>query len=1082
MIRWLARLAVRGPVGANLAMLALIVSGFVVYRGMPREVFPDFSLEAVEVFSVYPGASPVDVERLVTAPIEDALDGLEGVDEMRSVSREGVSRVNLTLADGASITKVLSDARDRVRGGDVSLPEDVEDPLLFEVENRFPVIAVFIYGSADDLVLKRVAEEEARALEALPGVSSVVSTGLIEPQIWVEVVPEEMERHGLTLDALALAIRGRIAEAPLGSLEVDERQRLLRVGGDVQWGADLEDLPVATSPRGAVVTLGRVARLTEASSRGSSRGRFNGHPCVHMQVNKDEGADAIDVARTVLDHVGGRASAMLPGVAIGTNSDLSIYVRNRLRTMFESGAIGAALVLLALLLFLSPRVALVTALGIPLAFLGGILVSGAMGVTMNMITMFALIVVLGMIVDDAIVVGENVYRRMEEGDAPDVAAVEGTAEVGRAVVATILTSIAAFLPILLLPGSTGMFLQPLPIVVTACLVVSLVEAFTILPSHLAHWTSRRAVARMQARIQAGGGAARRWYSPLQDAYMGLLRGALAWRYVTLSVALAVGAVVGAVGLTRIPFVLFDQFESQLFFVSLRLDPSASLDDTETVCEAVEGMVDASGGGEVLSKHTLLGVAASKVSEFEIGPNLGQVWVELREGAGRERTTAEIIEALRAELAQLPALVESYEIGQPQTGPAGRAVEVALSGPDLDRLQVRADALIERLGRFSGVRDVRSDLESGKGRLEIVPNERGRLAGLTEADLALQLRAAFEGREVGALRRGPDEVDVVLKYPEEERSVVGALERLEVALPAAPGAPVERVPLRTVADAEIGRGPSSVGHEDRVRAVVVSADVDETEGNSARILRTLAGELAADGGLQPGESFKLRGQADETAKSIAGLGSAALLSGLLIYLILGTLFQSFLQPMVIMFIIPFAGVGMVLGHALMDRSITLMSLIGLLALAGVVVNDSLILVDFIGQRRRRGVAMLDAVLDSGRLRFRPIVLTSVTTMLGLLPLTFFVSGQARFLQPMAISIFFGLAVATLLILVLVPAAYVVLEDLVGLVRRGVGLPGGRGGPSADAAAGSVIGGGPEGGPGSAELGAGGPGAAPLDRAR
>ena len=339
-------------------------------------------------------------------------------------------------------------------------------------------------------------------------------------------------------------------------------------------------------------------------------------------------------------------------------------------------------------------------------------------------------------------------------------------------------------------------------------------------------------------------------------------------------------------------------------------------------------------------------------------------------------------------------MESYEIGQPQTGPAGRAVEVALSGPDLDRLRVRADELAVRLGRFAGVRDVRTDLDSGKGRVELVPNEQGRLAGLTEAGLAMELRAAFEGREVASLRRGPDEVEVVLKYPESERSVVGALERMEVTLPARGGGPAQRVPLRTVADAEVGRGPSSVGHEDRVRAVVVSADVEETEGNSAQILRTLAGELAADASMGPGESFKLRGQADETAKSMAGLWSAALLSGLLIYLILGTLFQSFLQPMVIMFIIPFAGVGMVLGHAL----------------------------------------MVQAVQDSGRLRFRPIVLTSVTTMLGLLPLTFFVSGQARFLQPMAISIFFGLAFATVLILILVPAAYVVLEDLIAVARR------------------------------------------------
>ncbi|MEM6568772.1 MAG: efflux RND transporter permease subunit [Planctomycetota bacterium] len=1033
----MARLAVRGPVGANLAMLALIVSGVVVYRGMPREVFPNFSLEAVEVFTVFPGASPIDVERLVTAPLEDVLDGLDGVDEMRSVSREGLSRIKLTLEDEARLSTVLADARDRVRGGDVELPDDAEDPLVYEVQNKFPVIAVFVHGWADDFVLKRVAEEHARAMESLPGVASVVSTGQLEPRIWVEVLPDELERHGLTIDAVGAAISARVAEVPLGTLEVDAKERLIRVGGDVQWARDLADVPVASSPTGGTVTLERVARLSEASRRGASRGRFDGQPCVHLQVNKTKRGDTIDIARLVRAYVAEAAADMPPGVALGTNSDLSIYVENRLRTMANSGALGAGLVILALLLFLSPRVALVTALGIPLSFLGGILLAGSMGVTMNMIAMFALIVVLGMIVDDAIVVGENVYRRMEEGEPPDVAAVEGTVEVGRAVVATILTSIAAFLPILLLPGSTGLFLRPLPIVVAACLVVSLFEAFTILPSHLAHWTSRRAVRRMQGRVREAGGEIRRWYSPLQDAYMGVLRGALRWRYATLAFALGGGAVIAALGATRIPFVLFDDFESKLFYVSLRLDPSASIDETDAIAAQVESIVDGVGGVEIESKHTLLGVAASDVANFEVGPNLGQVWVELIEGEGRVRTTSAIIEALRSDLRALPPIVESYEIAQPQTGPAGRAVEVALRGSDLDALQARAEGLVDRLGRFTGARDVRTDLESGKGELEIVPNDRGRLLGLSEAELAAQVRTAFEGREIASIRRGQDDVDIVLKYPEENRGRSGVLEELQVALPPSAGAndtAQRRVPLRSIADVRQGRGPSSIGHEDRQRAVVVSADVDETEGNAARILRTLDEELGADPSFAAGESFRLRGRAEETAKSMAGLGAAAIISVLLIYLVLGTLFQSFLQPFVIMFIIPFAGVGMVLGHALMDRSITLMSLIGLLALAGVVVNDSLILVDFVGQRRRRGVAMMAAVLESGRLRFRPIVLTSVTTMLGLAPLTFFATGQARFLQPMAISIFFGLAVATVLILVLVPVAYVVLEDMIGLVKR------------------------------------------------
>ncbi len=1043
MIRWLARIAVGNPVGANLAMIALAVSGLLVYRSMPREVFPDFSLDAVEVFTLSPGSSPVDVERLVTTPIEDVLDGLDGVKEMRSVSREGVSRIRLTLESGADVDEVLASARDRVRGGDVDLPDGTDDPTVAEAKNRFPVIAVFVYGSADEAVLKSIAEEQSRAMEALPGVTSVIATGLLEPRIWVEVDPLEMERHGMTLDEIGSAVAERVAEVPLGSLEVDQREKLLRVGGDVQWAADLAGLPIRTSPTGAVVTLERVARVTEAARRGASRGRFNGQPCVHLQVNKAGDGDTIDIATEVKDYVLNHADSMPPGVALGMNSDLSVYVRNRLQTMMESGLIGAALVLIALLGFLSPRVALVTALGIPLSFLGGILVAGSLGVTMNMIAMFALIVVLGMVVDDAIVVGENVYRRMEEGEDPETAAVEGTVEVGRAVFATILTSIAAFLPILLLTGTTGLFMRPLPIVVSACLVVSLFEAFTVLPSHLAHWTSKRAVARMQAQALAAGGEVRRWYTPIQDAYLRWLAVCLRWRYATLGLALGGGAMIGAFGGVRIPFVLFDDFESKLFFVSLRLDPSASIEQTESVCVAVEAAVEATSEGEVVSMHTLLGVAASDVASYELGAHLGQVWVELREGEGRVRSTGAVIEDLRATLGALPPIVESYEMGQPQTGPSGRAIEVSLRGPDLDVLRAAAGTLANDLAQYDGARDVRIDLESGKGQVDVSLNRRGRQVGLSEGSLARQLRTAFEGVEVASVRRGKDDVEIIVKHPEVDRTRPGVLGAMRVELPGTggEGAPLrgaqrrpQRVPLRDVANLVESVGPASVSHEDRVRSVVVSADVEETEGNSAQILRALETDLAHVFDGQTGYSFRVRGQAEEQAESLAGLGAAAIISGLLIYLVLGTLFQSFLQPLVIMFIIPFAGVGMVLGHALMDRSITLMSLIGLLALAGVVVNDSLILVDFIGQRRRAGMALMQAVVDSGRLRFRPILLTSVTTMLGLMPLTFFATGQARFLQPMAISIFFGLSLATVLILVLVPVTYLVLEDVVGLFRR------------------------------------------------
>jgi len=1039
MIRAIARLAVGNPVAANLLMLAIVVGGLLAYRAMPREVFPDFSLDAVEVFTVFPGASPTDVERLVTVPLEDALDDIDGVDELRSVSREGVSRIRMTLREGTDVAVALADARDAVRGGDVELPGDVEDPRVYEAKNRFPVIAVFVYGAASPAELRRVAEDETRALESIPGVAGVVATGAEEPEVWIELDPVQLERHGLGFEEVARAVEARLAEAPLGSLELEAGEQLLRIGGDLAGAADLGALPVVTAPGGAEVTLDRLARrITEARRRGTTRGRFNGLPCVHLQVQKGARADAIDVAEAVLATVDERAGRTPPGIGLGTNSDLSVYVRSRLRTMMESGLIGASLVVLALLLFLAPRVALVTALGIPLSFLGGILVAGALGVTMNMIAMFALIVVLGMIVDDAIVVGENVYRRIEEGEAPEVAAVEGTAEVGRAVVATILTSVAAFLPIVMLPGTTGLFMRPLPLVVSACLAVSLVEAFTVLPAHLAHWTSRRAAARVQAEARAAaarGERVRRWYTPVEAAYVRALAAAVRWRWATIGGFVGVALLAGAFAASRLPFVLFDDFEGKLFYVSARLDPGASLEDTSEVCAEIEGRVEDATAGALLSMHTLLGVAASDVANYELGEHLGQVWVELRE-EGRTRSTAEIVADLRARLGALPPIVESVEIELPQTGPAGRAIDVALRGPDLAVLEREADALAARLWRFAGARDVRTDLEAGKEVLRIVPGPFARQVGLAEGALAAEVRAAFEGREGASIRRGSDDVDVLVKLPEEARQDPAALETLRVSLPPPrEGAQPARVPLGRVADVERTRGPSSIGHEARLRAVVVSADVDETEGNAARIAETLRREL--DDGFRrrnPGYSYRLRGKAEDTAESMAGLAAAGLTSAVLIYLILGTLFRSFLQPFVIMFVIPFAGVGMVLGHAVMDRAITLMSLIGLLALAGVVVNDSLILVDFVNQRRRAGARLVDAVLESGRLRFRPIVLTSVTTMLGLAPLTFFASGQARFLQPMAISIFFGLLVATLWILVLVPITTIALEDAIAFVAR------------------------------------------------
>jgi len=1028
MMRAVARLGIDNPVAANLALIAIAVCGIAVYAGMPREVFPDLSLDQVEIMSLYPGAGPEDVERLVTAPLEEAVEGLAGLDEMVSSSREGVSRILLTLEDGRDVSDFAQEVRSAVSRGDVELPEDVDDPWVREVENVFPVISVYVYGWASEAQLRALAEHHARQLEALDGVSQVILTGSREPRMWIEVDPVALERYGLTLAEIGRAVESRARDVPLGSLSTEDGDWLLRVDARLEWAADLADLAVVARPDGSAVRLSDVARVSDTFERRLTRSRYDGRPCYHMQVDKKVAADMIDVARDVYAYVDREQPAMPPGTALGTNTDLSVYVQSRLDVMKQTGSVGAALLLVALLLFLDLRVALMTALGIPISFLGGILLAGALGVSMNMITMFALIVVLGMVVDDAIVVGENVFRLMEEGLSPREAALEGTAQVGKPVLATILTSVVAFLPVLLLEGTVGLFMRPLPLVVSFCLVVSLIEALAILPSHLAHFAPRRARAAASAGRTGAGAPRARWYDPARRAYLRLLELAVRWRYVTLTVAVGSASVFAGLALHWIPFVFFDDFESKLYYVNLRMEPGTSLDETERLTLPVEEAALGMPRAEIESVNTLVGVSATDTSTYEMAQNLSQVWIELGEGEARTRSSREIIDDLRSRLTNLPPQVASIEIDQPQSGPSGRAIEISIRGPDLAVLERLSRELQETLRGYAGTRDVYDNLERGKREVQIRLREAGRSLGFTEGGLAAQLRTAFEGTTYGHVRRGRDDVELVVKLPEWVREDPAALGRLRVSTPAG-----ERVPLFAVAEAEEGVGPAVITHDDRERSVTVIADVNKEEGNAARILRDIGARNADFAVRHPGYRMEFEGDYEETVQALEGLTRAALIALALIYLILGTLFRSFAQPLIIMFIIPFAAVGMVGGHLLMDRSITLMSLIGLLALTGVVVNDSLILVDFINRERERGAALGRAILEAGRVRFRPIVLTSITTMLGLAPLTFFVTGQARFLQPMAVSLFFGLGAATVLVLVLVPCVYAVLEDLLALAK-------------------------------------------------
>jgi len=1028
MLRWIARVSVDNPLAVNLGALTICLGGVLAYLGMPREVFPVFSMQTVEVQSFYGGAAPEDVERLVTLPLEDELFAIDGLEQMTSSSQEGTSTITLETSRATDISSFMDEVRAAVQRAEAELPGEVDEPWIREVKTQFPVVAVYVYGWAEQDDLRLMAEDHRRELEEIPGVSKVQITGTREPRIWVEVDPLALERFGLTLEHVGQAVGGRALDLPLGSLTGGATDTLLRIESEVERGADLLELPLLTTPEGGRVLLRDVARLVDASERDITRSRFNAQPAIHLQVNKEADGDTVAISEAVYAYLERARPHLREGVALGTNADLSIYVLNRLQVMRDSGLVGGLLVLISLVIFLNLRVALVTAIGIPVAFLGGLWIAGSVGVTMNMMTMFAFIVVLGMVVDDAIVVGENVFRLMEEGHTPREAAIQGVREVGKPVLATILTSVAAFGPILMMGGTTGEFMRPLPLIVSFCLAVSLIEALIVLPSHLGHWSGKvRVLPQGEAQRESG-----HWYFALRRLYVGFLRICLRWRYVTLSTAVSGAVLLGTFATYWVPFNLFDEFESKIVYANLRLSAGCSLEESERAAQEVEARVLATlPRTEVESVNVLVGISAADSNRYELGRNLAQLWIELSEGEERTLSTQEVITTVRGLLEDLPPEVLSTEVAQPQSGPTGRAIDIWIRGPELDVLAELSGELKTELEAFAGVRDVRDNLDLGKPQVTLRVREEARTLGVTEAALGQQLRTAYEGTTYGSVRRGRDDVELVVKLPEELRYDQDGLGRLRISLPDG-----RRMPLASVAELTTEYGPSRITREDRERSVNVVADVDKQQNSADAVTAGVEQHFADLNERHPGYSISYQGDQKDLQQSLGDLGEAAALSLAIIFLILATLFRSASQPLVIMFIIPFGMVGMVIGHLVMDRSISLMSLIGLLALTGVVVNDSLILVEFVNDLRRRGEGLMEALVEGSRLRFRPILLTTVTTMLGLTPLTFFVSGQATFLQPMAISLFFGIALATGLVLVLVPCAYAVLEDLLAWSRRPV----------------------------------------------
>ncbi len=1038
-IEWFAH----NKVAANLLMIFILAAGLMTLANVPQEVFPEFELDMISVAVVYLGAAPEEVEQAVNVRIEEAVQGLDGIKKITSVAAEGTGTVLIELEITADRRKVLDEVKTNIDAIE-TFPAETEKPIIRELTNRQQVVDVAIFGDADEASLKWLGERTREELAALPEITQVELANARPYEISIEVSEDSLRRHGLSFDFLANAVRRSSLDMPGGSVKTSAGEILLRTKGQAYRGEEFEELVLMTRADGTHLTLGEVARVIDGFAETDQTSRFDGRPAILVKVFRTGDQRALEVAGAVNRYVA-EASARLPdGLTITTWRDQSQVLRARLDLLLRNGRLGFVLVFISLALFLRLRLAFWVSLGIPISFLGAIWLMAGLDLSINLMSLFAFILVLGMIVDDAIIAGENIYTHQQRHDDALRGAIQGAQEVSKPVVFAVLTTMAAFAPMLNVPGVIGKIMVTAPLIVISCLAFSLVESLFILPAHLAHRQKRKADEqrgvwfRLQRQVSAG----LHWV--IDHLYAPALELALRWRYVTVAVGIATLLLTSAVVFNgSVRFIFMPDIEADFVIVSVTMPQGTPVEATSEAVRRIEQSserlrqeVIETFGADVF-RHTYAAVGAQPMlagQQAQFGAvrisgsmaHLGEVTIELIPAEEREGIGSEWLANRWRELSgTIPDAVRvSYSAS---LFSAGEDINVQFTGLDLGELTAAADEFKARLADYAGVDEIADSFMQGKREIKLAIKPEAEMLGLTLADLGRQVRQAFYGEEAQRIQRGRDDVRVMVRYPETERRSLGDLEGMRIRTPA--GA---EVPFSQVARVDAGRGFSTIERVDRNRAVRVTATVDKaatTPGvvNAAIETDVLPDILAA----HPGVRFSFEGEAAEQRDTMGGLIRGFALAMMVIYGLLAIPLRSYLQPVIVMSAIPFGLVGAIWGHIIMGLDLTILSLFGVVALAGVVVNDSLVLVHFTNRYRlqRDEHHSLDAAVRmAGRVRFRPILLTSVTTFVGLLPMLLERSLQAQFLIPMAVSLGFGVMFATFVTLVLVPCGYLILDDL------------------------------------------------------
>lgn len=1026
-LRGLVSAGVRNPVFANLLMVVLLAGGIYSARTLVTETYPEFSYDRVSVEVAYPGASPEEVEQSVCMRIEEVLEGMEGIRKYWSRASQDGGLVMVELLDSVTdIRQAMQDIKDRV-DRITTFPPDVERPMVLERMARAQIINVVVYGDAQHRTLKEIATEIKEELLGREAISQVEVTGARDYEISIEVAPEALLQYGLSLQEVTQAVARNSLNVPAGTLRTGQEEFTLRTTGRRYTAQEFEDLVIIARPDGTLVQLGQVAKVTDGFAEDFKSGRFQGQPAILIEIFKTRDQDTSTIARTVREYVADKRLQMPEGIHLDTWSDTSREVEARMGMLAENGVMGMVLVVIVLSLFLDFRVSLYVALGLPISFAGALIVMHWTGQTLNMITLFGLIMVTGIIVDDAIVISDGFRSRIAAGDKPDLAAINGTLSVALPVAASSLTTILAFAPLLVVVGIMGKFIAVLPVVVIAAIIFSGVEAFLILPSHLQHCMHEegRAPGWLASRwLGLRQGIDRRLSNFIERYYAPCCRRACINRGLTLSIALAcVLLSVGLVAGGRVAFTLLPEVDGDTLRAQVRFWQGVPVEQTIAAGNRLEAAADAlndrsvldhAGDGDlILRTFTVVGEWSGWIGSA--GSHLCEATIELMPAERRRLPADTILQAWREQTGEIPdAAAVTFE--RAERGPADKPLEIRFLGNDLHQLEAVVEEASERLRQFAGVSGIEHDLQPGKREIRVQLKPLARTLGVTLEDLATQLRSGYFGGEAVRVQRGREEVRVQVRYPDDQRRSIADLEALRVT-----GASGQEIPILELADFRLDRGYATIDRQNGQRRARVMANIDERRANAEQVLAEFQRDyLASVPARHPGVDYRVEGQHAQMVESLGSLFSGFALALVAIYAVLGSMLRSYFQPLVIMIAVPMGFAGAVAGHLLLGYDLTIMSIFGVVAMAGVVVNDSLVLLDQINQSLAEGKPVMDATLNAGKLRFRAVLLTTVTTVAGLAPLLLERSSQAQTLIPMAISLTFGLAFATLLTLVVVPA--------------------------------------------------------------